>query len=227
MEFLRLCFWQRYPREMTCWPRSELAKRDADNAKKASTDKDAADAANAAEQHSGLAQKLAAGLVTNAASSFNEITSTVFGYALPIVVILIAVILLVIIPVGLYYGSFLDKISNQAIARGLVTFLFALSTVIIALIIVVSSFVGTGSDLSQRFQQGKEVLTIFIGVFGTIIGFYFGQARDATGQAIKIVAPTLPDGVANTPYLSTAIDATGGTPPLRWSIAPTLPADWR
>ena len=30
--------------------------------------------------------------------------------------------------------------------------------------------------LKERFDRGKEVLSLLIGIFGTIIGFYFGSA---------------------------------------------------
>ena len=62
-------------------------------------------------------------------------------------------------------------------ARGLITFLFAVATVGIALVIVLAVFLSTGSkeEIGERFQMGKDILAVLIGVFGTIIGFYFGS----------------------------------------------------
>lgn len=41
---------------------------------------------------------------------------------------------------------------------------------------------------------------------------------------LKITTTAVPDGAAGTPYPPTALRAAGGTPPLRWSVSPALPA---
>jgi hypothetical protein len=44
----------------------------------------------------------------------------------------------------------------------------------------------------ERFTLGKEVLTILIGVLGTIVGFYFGSAPiDNNKIPIALVAGTV------------------------------------
>jgi hypothetical protein len=67
-------------------------------------------------------------------------------------------------------------------ARGLLTFLFGLTTVGIAIIVVLSVFLssGTKEELTDRFQRGKDILTVLIGVFGAILGFYFGTEKGTT-----------------------------------------------
>ena len=47
-----------------------------------------------------------------------------------------------------------------------------LIAVLLALFVITSD----SPDAKERFAHGKEVLTILIGVFGTILGFYFGKA---------------------------------------------------
>lgn len=61
-------------------------------------------------------------------------------------------------------------------ARNLITFLVAVITIVIALILTLMAFFSTSPDLKERFSMGKEILTILIGVLGTIVGFYYGSA---------------------------------------------------
>lgn len=70
-------------------------------------------------------------------------------------------------------------IDNVDYARGMITLLFTVGTVIIALLLTLSAIFLTGSDAKERFDRGKEVLSLLIGIFGTIIGFYFGSASQS------------------------------------------------
>ena len=74
--------------------------------------------------------------------------------------------------------------------RGLLAFLFGLTTVGIIIIVVVAIFFESGeTTLDQRFQRGKDILTILIGLLGVILGYYFGQANAYAdkhgGQAVS------------------------------------------
>ncbi len=124
--------------------------------------------------------------------------------------------------------KFLTKLADKEVARGLITFLIAIATVGIAIILAISTVVLTeGDEGDKRFDRGKQVLSILIGVLGTIVGFYFGSAPDTKGahqQTLAITTTQLPDGAASTAYPSTTLLASGGTPPLTWSVKPELPA---
>lgn len=45
-----------------------------------------------------------------------------------------------------------------------------------------------------------------------------------TSRALAIIASPVCDGMVNTEYPSTTLKATGGSPPLRWSVTPALPS---
>jgi hypothetical protein len=131
---------------------------------------------------------------------------------------------------------FLQKLADKEVARGLITFLIAIATVGIAIILAISTLVLTEGDAGdKRFDRGKQVLSVLIGVLGTIVGFYFGSAPDTRSrqgtsteqtQTSKpgITTTMLPDGALNKPYPSTILQATGLTPPLKWAVVPALPA---
>ena len=137
-----------------------------------------------------------------------------------------------------YGQKFLDKLAETNAARGLITFLIAIATVGIAIILAISTLILAEGDAGdKRFDRGKQVLSILIGVLGTIVGFYFGSAAPETktsqpnasqteqAKKLTITTSTLPDGVVGVDYPSTTLQATGGTPPLKWSVTPALPAD--
>jgi hypothetical protein len=117
----------------------------------------------------------------------------------------------------------LTKLAQTEVARGLITFLIAIGTVGIAIILAISTLMlPEGIEGEKRFDRGKQVLTVLIGVLGTIVGFYFGSAPSR--PPIAITSAALPDGAINKPY-ATTLQAAGGTPPLKWSVTPPeLPA---
>jgi len=99
----------------------------------------------------------------------------------------IAILLLVLIFVALFgKNEFLHNLSNVEFARGLITFLFALGTIGIALIITFSVFTSERplDESKERFYRGKEILTILIGILGTIVGFYFGSPTDSVEYGV-------------------------------------------
>lgn len=146
-----------------------------------------------------------------------------------ILVCLLGVLLLVVVLLVLTdrEGAFLIRLADKEFARGLITFLFTVTTVGIALILAVATLLSTSSpDDDKRFDRGKQVLTVLIGVLGTIVGFYFGADTKGSQQAARpltITTVELPDGTVNKAYVPTILKANGGTPPLKWS-ATSLPA---
>jgi hypothetical protein len=96
-------------------------------------------------------------------------------------------LLLIVLLFQSFNLEFLSKIAQIDAARGLITFLFAVATVGIAVIVVLAVFLSDGEDakLDERFRRGKDVLTILIGVFGAILGFYFGsEAQESVEQQV-------------------------------------------
>jgi hypothetical protein len=130
-------------------------------------------------------------------------------------------------------SSFTDKgplqeLGRLEIARGLITFLIAFTTVGIALILAISTVVLQDSpENDKRFDRGKQILTVLIGVLGTIVGFYFASEGKGTVQVTNpaITSTSLPPAVVGTKYADTPLSESGGTPPFKWSVKPALPPD--
>ncbi len=82
---------------------------------------------------------------------------------------------------GIYQKEFLDKLSKIDVARGFITFLVALGTIALAILLVIYAItfrkLTQQDDISfkDRFGRGQQVLTALIGILGTIVGFYFGS----------------------------------------------------
>ena len=68
--------------------------------------------------------------------------------------------------------SILTQLAKPEYARGLITLLFSIATIWVAIILVVGAF-RTNDD--KKFNRAKDVLIVLVGIFGTIVGFYFGS----------------------------------------------------
>jgi len=114
-------------------------------------------------------------------SEVKRIRDTIFS--LPFAIGLLLVSSLVFI----YISSRGDEggISNIDYARGLITLFFAVGTIAIALMLTISALFQTGEEAKDRFDRGREILGLLIGIFGTIVGFYFGSANSNSALAVN------------------------------------------
>jgi hypothetical protein len=129
-------------------------------------------------------------------------------------------------PMGLD-KTLLQQLSDVETARGLITFLVAVSTVGIALILIVWVASTTLSDavVKDRSAFSKEVMTSLIGILGTIIGFYFGAtqlsgtAGHGAAQALTLASfSTTPAKPAKGETLTVHATVTGGQSPYSYTI---------
>src|SRR5882724_11789675 len=100
-------------------------------------------------------------------------------YSDPVVFLTTVIIFSIILMIGAGVVG-LDKgvlsgMAKSEYARGLITYLFALVTILIAVALVLSSLTATEIKFEERFKNAKEVLALLLGVFGTIMGFYFAS----------------------------------------------------
>src|SRR6202008_2330799 len=87
---------------------------------------------------------------------------------------------------GIYgANSIVEKLAKVEYARGLITYILAVGTIAIAIVLVVGALLGS-EEAKDNFSRGKEILTILIGVFGTILGFYYGSAKSEQQARLEI-----------------------------------------
>jgi hypothetical protein len=117
--------------------------------------------------------------------------------------------------------GFLESLSDRTVARGLITFLITITTMGIAIILAISTIISDGSAADQRFDKGKQVLSVLIGLMGTIVGFYFGASTDTKTQtqALAIAPATISNQQAKKgDKFTISFVASGGRPPYVYSI---------
>lgn len=87
----------------------------------------------------------------------------------------------------------LGQLADEGTARGLITFVFAVGVMSLALILTVAHLTSRGDD-GGRFDRVKEVFTSLVAILGTILGFYFGAAtqEDAQEDAAALEADAAP-----------------------------------
>lgn len=122
-------------------------------------------------------------------------------------------------------NGLLGRMAESSFARGLITYLFAVVTIGTAVVLVVSALTNGVTDTDEKkFQRGKEILALLLGVFGTIVGFYFGteisESRFRTEQGIFLTTLFLDKRVVaagNT--VTVSANVRDGIPPYRYGIA--------
>jgi len=112
--------------------------------------------------------------------------------------ILFGVVIAAAMLVGLFYPRFYTSLATTEQARGLITFLFVLCTSGVILLTAIAIFWMDDKDnIKDRFAYAKDLLTIIIGVLGTILGFYYGL-QASSGATMGITNVTLSKPIAKT-----------------------------
>ena len=152
------------------------------------------------------------------------------SYKHPVVIISMAILLSVFATIGAAIigedHDVLKSMAKSGFARGLITYLFAVVTIGTALVLVVSVLTSEPTEENkERFDRGKEVLSLLLGVFGTIVGFYFGSevgAKETRGDNPVTVSQPLLSTQHTFGGESVILRAWigGGVSPYQYGVAP-------
>lgn len=118
-------------------------------------------------------------------------------------------------------STLLRELASLDQARGLITFLVAVTTVGIALILIVFVTITNDSSVKDKFILGKEVFTGLVGILGTIVGFYFGSASQSGFQpGFKIEAVQVdPSTVRPGEKFKVRVKTSGAKLPIDYSVS--------
>jgi hypothetical protein len=147
----------------------------------------------------------------------------------PVVLLTVTIVMSVIALIGAAVFGFdqgvLLSMGRREFARGLIAYLFSVVTIGTAAVLVLAALTRTGQDAEKdrQFQNGKEVLSLLLGIFGTIVGYYFGSetaARNSADAATLSSSPldVSPSTVRVGEKLTVRAFVTGGSPPYRYSV---------
>lgn len=107
-------------------------------------------------------------------------------------------------------------------SRGLITVVFSFGTIAVALALVLSVLLSRDHALPEtqaRFNSGKEVLALLLGIFGTIVGFYFGSITDSPPKPLSVVEIVVsPDQPVLGEAVTITVLAAGGKLPLDYEL---------
>ena len=159
----------------------------------------------------------------NAQDKGRETTGTPFNY--PSIQACIFAGLAILGTAFLLFGvigknQILDRLSHIEHARGLITFILTVGTISIAILVTLGALMGRDEEAKERFYRAKEILTILIGVLGTIVGFYFGsQDSTANQMALRAAPPMLSEyTVKSGDTFTLSSFVSGGRPPYKYEI---------
>jgi hypothetical protein len=129
-----------------------------------------------------------------------------------------------IIAVGLVWGifinrSFFDLMAQPDHARGLITFLFSFATIAIIVLVAVAIFWMEKDEVEARFAHAKDVITILVGVLGTVLGFYFGTASTGSAPRPSVAAVMVtPDSAIGGDKVRVSTQVSGGIAPYQYDV---------
>jgi len=118
-------------------------------------------------------------------------------------------------------ANLLNRLDDPEYARGIITYLFSVGTIGVILIVVYANL--SGQLKNEQYENAKTFVSLLLGLFGTIVGFYYGQASSADNTAPVEVAELQTTGIAGDSLASVAMMGRvfGGTSP--YSVTARLP----
>lgn len=138
-----------------------------------------------------------------------------------IALVLTGFVIAVVLVIGIFVSdTFLGMMAQPDHARGLITFLFSFATIAVIVLVAIAVFWMPPSEVETRFRSAKDVITILVGVLGTVLGFYFGTTSNTAPLSISAVTVP-PNPVVAGGKATVTAKVAGGAAPYHCSISVT------
>jgi hypothetical protein len=115
-------------------------------------------------------------------------------------------------------SSFFSSLAQVDQARGLITFLVAICAVAVILLTAINIFWGNDAKFDDRFKAAKDLVTLVVGVLGTILGFYFGSASSDHLLQLSFDKPASYSSVIASSKIPVAATAKNGVAPFNFDL---------
>ncbi|MEA2883014.1 MAG: hypothetical protein QOH32_2270 [Bradyrhizobium sp.] len=129
-----------------------------------------------------------------------------------------AVAVFLVLAVGMSNSSFFSSLAQVDQARGLITFLVAICAVAVILLTAINIFWGNNAAFNERVTAAKELVTLVVGVLGTILGFYFGSATSDRVLQVNFEKPGSYSVVAGGSTVPVTATAKNGAAPFNFDL---------
>ena len=93
-----------------------------------------------------------------------------------------------------FYGIGADRYDTIESTRPVLVFTLIVAMLGYGGVLIFRSLFAPDDDLGKRFAHAREIFLIFSGIFGTIIGFYFGAADEDTSTPPSLSEPAYENG---------------------------------
>jgi hypothetical protein len=134
---------------------------------------------------------------------------------------LFAVAVFISLAYGLSNTTFFGSLSHVDQARGLITFLVAVCAVAVIMLTAIQIFWGgqsTAITFKDRYRAAKDLVTLVVGILGTILGFYFGSFNGERILSLSIDDPKSYSSVMVGNDVELKATARSGTPPFQYDV---------
>ncbi len=126
-----------------------------------------------------------------------------------------------VIVYGFWNLGHLTLLANLDVARGFITLLFAVGALAIFMIITTAIVFDVNSDSKSIYERAKTILSMLIGIFGTVLGFYYGSQDDATDKAGFLLRPIVVEAGESKSELNITASVEGGEPDYKFFVVVT------
>lgn len=130
------------------------------------------------------------------------------------VTLLVVTVIATLVRVFLKPGVFFDSLRDPDFARGVITFMVSFSALSLGFIVVLYAMLSQADPKTgeTRFRWAREIFVALMGVLGTIVGFYFGNADSKSQSNVALSTIRVEGGTEMIAF------ASGGTAPYRYEL---------